>query len=107
VAGIYFQVDTAVESWTFVQGQTLTITNSMIFQSSSKFQLTVKSSISTDPTYIDYTGPLSNQNIYLMAFTDVNATGTTLNNYYGSTLTRTTNIVNTKASSGSSGFFIQ
>lgn len=78
-------------------GQTLNVTNT--FQAFPHGNTaTFKSGTSSSPMYINYTGTVSNEQIVGTAFTDVTATGTTLYNYAGSTLTRTVNIDNISSS---------
>lgn len=90
-------------SWTFPASQTLTVTNSIQYLGqfvNSTSTITIKSGTSSTAFNLVYTGTTSNENISEGIFTDVNATGSTatLSNYFGGTLTRTTNITNVNAS---------
>jgi len=78
---------------TWAANQTISISNSL-----TMFNITFKSGTASSPLYVQYTGVKSSQNIFSMIFTDVQATGNKLYNYNGSTLTRTSNIVNVNAS---------
>jgi hypothetical protein len=94
-------------TWKFVAGQTLNITQGFNLKATTgpSFSpgalLTVQSATASSPTYINYTGPASNENIDGVTFIDVYASalpipgfGPKLLNLYGGTLTRTQGIVN-------------
>jgi hypothetical protein len=57
---------------------------------------TIKSSTASSPFYLNYGGTAVNGMCYSMVFTDVDASGSAqvIDNWYGGTLTRTTNITN-------------
>jgi hypothetical protein len=57
---------------------------------------TIRSTIASSDTFLTYQGTAANCKIAGMTFTDVNASGSAqaLDNWYGGTLTRTTNIIN-------------
>lgn len=99
-------------TFTLDAGRTITVTGSIKITSlSSGAFIELKSGTPSSDIFLNYSGTLANENAYLSKFTDVNASGSAVRiyNYFGSTLTRTTNITNVDASNLSSGggFFIQ
>lgn len=85
-------------SITFVSGQTLTITGSLVmfgknYYNETEQVYTVKSGTASSKTYIRFTGSTSNCMISGITFTDVEF-NIPVYNYAGGTLTRTTNITN-------------
>lgn len=97
-------------SFTLAAGQTLTVTNSLKIMGNAALNntaFTVKSATPSSPTYINYTGAIANEVISNTNFTDITASGLTLLNYNGGTLTRTTNISNvTAANFGGAGILL-
>jgi len=94
---------TSVNSLTFQTGNTLTVTNTLTFNS----PFTLQSSTGTAFNLI-YTGTKANLESIRMTYTNVNASGSSypIYNYYGGTLTGTTNIINVTAANlgGSQGY---
>ena len=90
---------------TLVPSQTLNIT-SAFYSSGTPIQLiTIRSTTTSLPTYINYAGAIANEGIAYTNFTDVIATATPspfygpkLLNFNGGTLTRTQGIVNVNGS---------
>lgn len=86
-------------------GMTLTVTDAIYLVgyggTSNPFATTnvIKSS-TTSPIYFNYLGTVENCRIFHMIFTDVDASGSSipLYNWFGQTLTRTTNIMNISTS---------
>ena len=80
----------------FAAGQTLTITDAISLVASPNYLITFTSSVASTSTYLNYTGTAANCKICGIIFTDVDASGSAqvIDNWYGGTLTRTTNIVN-------------
>lgn len=102
----YINIALGNRDLTLVAGQTLTITNGLFLNGGSDYTLTIKSSVASSATYLNYSGTPANCQVYEMTFTDVDASGSAqgLDNWYGGTLTRTTNITNrTSADIGVSG----
>lgn len=96
---------------TIPASQTLTVSTAIQLEGNSTHVFNLVSGTSSTAFNLNYTGTLANQKIYNVAFTDVNASGSTygLNNFNGSTLTRTTNITNVTAANfaacSGGGFF--
>jgi hypothetical protein len=94
-------------SLTLVSGTTLNVTTGMYVSGfttnlTSNVGIAPTSYINTttpgSPAYINYTGTLPNQSVNQIVFTDIQASGGTIYNYGGGTLTRTQGIVNVNAS---------
>lgn len=91
--------------FTLVSGQTFAVTNAMTV-CNPVAPLTIKSSTASSAAYLVYQGTTDNCKIALVAFTDIDASGSAqgINNWYGGTLTRTVNITNrTMADIGAGG----
>jgi len=106
-------VSSGATVFTFPAGRTFTITNSLAITSiqaaiPETLLCTLKSSSTSNPFYLNYTGTLANCKVFGTTFTDVDASGSSIPiyNWYGGTLTRTTNIINVTASN-IGGIFIQ
>ena len=102
MAGAYnITVSQLFSSWgggslTLVAGQTLNVTSSMTLESF----FTIRSSVSSSYTYLNYSGTMANESVASSNFTDVDASGSAVPIYnYGTAvvLTRTKNIVNITA----------
>jgi hypothetical protein len=81
---------------TLVQSQTLTVTNGLELGGTGTYSISVVSSVASTPAYLNYTGTPVNCEVYKAVFTDIDASGSSqgIDNWYGGTLTRTTNITN-------------
>jgi hypothetical protein len=87
---------TTARTYTFVQGQTLTITTNFYISGVELATPTIKSSLGGTATNLIYQGTAANCKIFAATFTDVDASGSAqgIDNWYGGTLTNTTNITN-------------
>ena len=106
---LYIAPATAGGTFVFTAGQTLNITKGIWALNGPTAAgvysyMTIKSSSTGVPTFINYTGTLANEVLGGVIFTDVYATATTvpfygasLLNYSGGTLTRTSGIKNVNA----------
>lgn len=99
---------TGAQSHTFVAGQTLTVSNSLMLVTTYPwlYTNTVKSSSASSPTYLDYNGTAANCKVFGFTFTDIDASSSAqgIDNWMGGALTRTSNITNrTSADIGGSG----
>lgn len=94
-----------------VAGQTLSITSGINVYGNQGFATTIKSGTTSSATTINYSGTAANDNIYKATFTDITSSGSTLYNFNGGTLTRTSGISNVNGSNfvsgGGVGLFIQ
>jgi len=102
-------VTSAVKTLTFVAGQTLTATAGLKLEGTGNVTYTIKAP-STTTTYLNYTGTSANCEVYKIIFTYVDASGSAqgIDNWYGGTLTNTTNITNRTSADiggGGTGFF--
>jgi hypothetical protein len=107
-ATFYGIVSTASKSFTFVSGQTLSVTSVLNISSNDVAAVTINSTTPSSSFNFNYTGTSSNCIVVGTIFTDVNASGSAqaIYNYGGSTLTRTSNIINvTQQNIG--GLFVQ
>ncbi len=79
-----------------VAGQTLTVTTTLWLSGDAWFDCTIKSATSETVTNLVYQGTVENCAVFGIFFTDINASGSAqgIDNWYGGTLTRTTNITN-------------
>ena len=82
-------------------GQHLAVSHSMMICGNLQNTLTIQSSAASD-TYLDYAGTPDNAAVFSTYFTYINASGSAqvVTNWFGQTLSNTTNIVN--ATSGAS-----
>lgn len=83
----------ATSSLTLVAGQTLSVSTLMSLIGASNIVATIKSGTGSSDTFIDYNGTDANRLVANITFTDVNAAHP-IDNWYGGTLTRCTNIQN-------------
>jgi hypothetical protein len=83
---------------TIVSGQTLTVTTSLLLSGDyvGSYTITVRSGTASSAAYLTYQGTVANCKIAGVTFTDIDASGSAqgLDNWYGGTLTRCTNITN-------------
>jgi len=82
---------------TLVSGQTLTVTSTLnINKRFTDAVITLKASTASSAAFFNFSGSIANCNIAQATFTDIDASGSAqgLDNWYGGTLTRTTNITN-------------
>jgi hypothetical protein len=84
-------------SLTLVSGTTITITTSLMIMIADKDSIyTVKASTGSSHVHFNYTGLVSECKISRISFTDIDASGSSqsIDNWYGNTLLRCTNIIN-------------
>lgn len=82
---------------TLVSGRTFYISSTLsLVGLALTGNLTLKSSTSSSSAYINYSGTTDNCNVSGITFTDIDASGSAqrIDNWYGGTLTRTSNIYN-------------
>jgi hypothetical protein len=88
----------AAQNITFLATKAYPITNKFLVSASpdGSATTTIKSNTGSSSALLNYTGSLSNLQVFGALFTDIDASGSTtpILNYFGSTLTRTTNIQN-------------
>ncbi len=86
---------------TLVASRTLTASTNLWIQGGGSSTTTIRSSISSTATNLTFQGTSANQIVSVATFTDINASGSAqgIDNWYGGTLTRTTNIINRTSSS--------
>jgi cytoskeletal protein CcmA (bactofilin family) len=83
-------------TFSFISEQTLTVTTGINIATLGFGSPTLKSATASSAAFLTYQGTAANCKIAGVTFTDVNASGSAqaLDNWYGGTLTRTTNIIN-------------
>jgi hypothetical protein len=83
-------------SQTFQAGQTLTVTTNLYLYGVQGTTMTMASSSGSVTTLLNYTGTIANCRVIGWTFTRVDASGSSqgIDNWYGGTLTTTTNITN-------------
>lgn len=81
---------------TLVSGSTITVTDGLYINGGDTLTTTIKSSVASSPANLIFSGTTSNCVVFLSTFTDIDASGSSqgIDNWYGGTLTRTTNITN-------------
>lgn len=93
-------------SWSQLSGTTLTVSDGLYLNGVSDLTMTMSAVTPTSHFHLDYNGTTDNCRVYEMTFTDVDASPSTqgIDNWYGGTLTNTTNITNrTSADIGGGG----
>ncbi len=92
----YWNCTAASSTFTLVAGQTYTASVGINFAIAGFSSSTFKSSVASTAAYFNFAGSAANCKIAGMIFTDIDASGSAqaLDNWYGGTLTRCTNITN-------------
>ncbi len=91
---------------TLVASQTLTASTNLYINGSGVVATTIQSTVASNATNLVYQGTAANCKVFAATFTDIDASGSAqgIDNWYGGTLTRTTNITNrTSADIGGGG----
>ena len=100
VANLIYGTYTSARTLRFDAGNNLNVTNSLILHCGyfygSKVNMTIDTNSASTAVNLNYTGTAANCKIFGVTFTDIDASGSTqgIDNWYGGTLTRTTNITN-------------
>lgn len=88
----------ATTTLSLVSGRTLTVNTNMYLSGdgSPDFLATIKAVTPSSDTHLNFGGLASAQKVFSMTFTDIDASGSAqvIDNWYGGTLLRTTNITN-------------
>ena len=93
ICGTFAMVSTNAQTITLVGGQSLTVNTALTLYPGT--YNTATNVTASSKAYITYNGPMSGMDIYKMVFTNISGeNGSTLYNWYGGTLTGTTNITN-------------
>jgi hypothetical protein len=83
-------------TWQLVSGTTLTVTTALNLTGTITVNPLLRAVTASSSAFLNFTGAAGDCKIWAFAFTDIDASGSTmrLDNWHGSTLTRTANIAN-------------